>query len=436
VLIGFESIKRGMIDGRHRASFGVEARDWEKVGEITMNTMKGNLFFEDKTYSFETIRMLSHVYLRSSDFGEVISTVKRIDEGNGKSWFDNWTATAAHLEAIGDGFLKSGHSLSARDTLIRAANYYRQADFFIHDSAANLQLTIDSSNRAVRCFQKAMPYFPGTLDFLEVPYEDITLPSYFWRAAKPEKPAPTLIVHSGFDGTAEEVLLWFGWPGIERGYNIIAFEGPGQGSVLRNKKKIFRHDWEQVVTPVIDYYLTHHADQVDAARIALLGHSIGGYLAPRAAAFEPRISACIANDGVFNLNEALRRMFDWTETDKDAWDRVAYEKCKGDQALRWWIIDGMWKFGADRPSDILTATRGYRLDSCVKAIKCHVLVMKAEKDHMFPGQPDQLFEELICPKDLLELNDDYGAGEHTHVGAVGLSNSYIYNWLDALFKAQ
>jgi hypothetical protein len=122
-------------------------------------------------------------------------------------------------------------------------------DFFVHGSAANLQLTIDSSNRAACCFQKAMPHFPGKLDFLEVPYEDITLPSYFWRAAKPEKPAPTLIVHSGFDGTAKEVLLWFGWQGIERGYNIIAFEGPEQGSVLRNKKKIFRHDWEQVVPP-------------------------------------------------------------------------------------------------------------------------------------------------------------------------------------------
>src|SRR5215475_5649956 len=115
-----------MIDERHRSSLGVEARDWENLGEITMNAMQGNFFFEDKTYSFETIRMLSHVYLRSSDFGEVVSTVKRIDEGNGKSWFDNWTATAAHLEAIGDGFLKSGHDLSARDTLIRAANYYRQ----------------------------------------------------------------------------------------------------------------------------------------------------------------------------------------------------------------------------------------------------------------------------------------------------------------------
>jgi pimeloyl-ACP methyl ester carboxylesterase len=398
-----------------------------------MNPVHSNPFFGDKTYSFETIRMLSHVYVRSSDIGEVISTAQKIDEGNGKSWFHNWMATAAHLEALGDGFLQRGNYLSARDTWLRAANYYRQADFFIHDSAAHLQLAIDSSKRAVRCFHKTMPYFPGELDFLEAPYEDITLPSYFWRAGQSEKPAPTLIVHSGFDGTAEEVLQWFGWQGIERGYNIIAFEGPGQGSVLRNKKKIFRYDWEQAVTPVIDFYLEHHADQVDAERIALLGHSIGGYLAPRAAAFEPRISACIADDGVFNLSEALRRMFDWTAPDKDAWDRVAYEKCRTDQALRWWIIDGMWKFGADRPSDILTATRDYCLDSCVKAIKCHVLVMKAERDHMFPGQPDQLFEELDCPKYLLELNNAYGAGEHTHVGVVGLSNSYIYNWLDALF---
>src|SRR5262245_6551723 len=120
---------------------------------------------------FETLRMLSHVYLRSSDVGEVIWTVKRIDEGDGKSWFDNWTATAAHLEAIGDEFLQSGHSFSARDTFIRAANYYRQAEFFSHDSAANRQLAIDSSNQAVRCFQKALPYFPYIYNWLDARFE-------------------------------------------------------------------------------------------------------------------------------------------------------------------------------------------------------------------------------------------------------------------------
>jgi pimeloyl-ACP methyl ester carboxylesterase len=393
------------------------------------NTASGNLFFADKTYSFETIRMLAHVYVRSSDFGEVISTVGRVEEGNGREWFEQWTRTADYLEDTAEKFLSEGHTVSARDTFIRASNYRRDADFFLHDSPEHIQITIDSSNKAVKCFQKAMKFFPGRMDFVEVPYENTTLPTYFWSSSESEGPASTLIVHSGFDGTAEEVLFWFGQHARERNYNVIAFEGPGQGSVLRNKKLIFRHDWEKVVSPIIDYYID--APEVDPKRIGLLGQSIGGYLAPRAAAFDSRISACVADDGVFDLNAALRRMMNWQASSDEEWDRIAYEKITQDQALRWWIIDGMWKFGAKSPSEILKVTSEYNLASCVKNIRCPTLVMKGAEDHMFPGQPEQLYAQLNCPKDYLAFNNEFGAGEHTHVGAIGLSNAYIFNWLDS-----
>jgi pimeloyl-ACP methyl ester carboxylesterase len=390
-----------------------------------------NLFFADKTYSFETIRMLSHVYLRSSDFGEVITTVKRIKEGDGISWMLEWTKTADHLQDVAELFLNSGHTLSARTTFTRASNYYRQADFFLHETAEQKVQAAAISNKAIACFHRGIKFFPGQLSYERVAYEETTLPTYFWRASPNVRNAPTLIVHSGFDGTAEEVLLWFGQDGIERGYNIIALEGPGQGSVIRNTGLGFRHDWENVVSPVIDHYIGR--PEIDPGRIALLGHSIGGYLAPRAAAFEPRIVACIANDGVFNLNEALCRMMNWDARDDDEWNKVAFERIRTDLALRWWIVDGMWKFGAKTPRDILRTTVPYDLSGCVKNIHCHVLVMKAERDHMFPGQPEQLYKQLDCPKHFLEFTNEYGAGEHTHVGAVGISNALIYNWLDTVF---
>jgi alpha-beta hydrolase superfamily lysophospholipase len=83
------------------------------------------------------------------------------------------------------------------------------------------------------------------------------------------------------------------------GWNCLIFEGPGQGSALRLNKLPFRYDWEAVVTPVVDFALNLRG--VDPERIALLGMSMGGYLAPRAAAFEHRIAACVAYDGVFQM---------------------------------------------------------------------------------------------------------------------------------------
>ena len=78
-------------------------------------------------------------------------------------------------------------------------------------------------------------------------------------------------------------------PALERGYNCLTFEGPGQGGVIRKQKIPFRHDWERVVTPVVDYALTR-SEVIDPTCIALMGISMGGYLAARAAAFEHRIA--------------------------------------------------------------------------------------------------------------------------------------------------
>jgi hypothetical protein len=104
-------------------------------------------------------------------------------------------------------------------------------------------------------------------------------------------------------------------------------------------------------------------------RIALLGHSIGGYLPPRVAAFEPRIATCVAD-----------------VSDDDEWNRIAFEWIKTDRTPVV-DLDGRWKFGAGTPRDILRNTAQYDLSECVKNIRCHMPGTKAERDHMFPGQP-------------------------------------------------
>jgi len=99
-------------------------------------------------------------------------------------------------------------------------------------------------------------------------------------------------------------------PAPERGYNCLTFEGPGQGSVVRKQKIPFRYDWEKVVTPVIDYAINKKQEfGVDVERIALMGMSMGGYLAARAAAFDHRISACILYNGVYDGYDAITSAF-------------------------------------------------------------------------------------------------------------------------------
>ena len=86
-----------------------------------------------------------------------------------------------------------------------------------------------------------------------------------------------MIVHGGFDSILEELYTSAAAPALERGYNCLTFEGPGQGGVIRKNKIPFRFDWEKVVTPVLDYALDRN--EVDKQRIGLIGISMGGYLA-------------------------------------------------------------------------------------------------------------------------------------------------------------
>jgi dienelactone hydrolase len=139
---------------------------------------------------------------------------------------------------------------------------------------------------------------------VEIPHEHATLPEYFHRVDDSGRRRPLLIMHSGFDGSAEELHVDGGGAAVERGY-LLALDGPGQFGPLHRENLTFRADSEKVVTPVVDFAL--NLPEVDPAEIALMGISLGGELAPRAAAFEKRISALIANDGVLGLRRGQSR---------------------------------------------------------------------------------------------------------------------------------
>src|SRR4029077_414226 len=109
------------------------------------------------------------------------------------------------------------------------------------------------------------------------------------------------------DGTCEELFFSIAGGTLKRGYNVLIFDGPGQGGALVMQKLAMRADWENVVTPVVDYLFTR--PDVDSAHIALYGGSFGGYLAPRAAAFEHRLGACIADAALFDPAALSNKMF-------------------------------------------------------------------------------------------------------------------------------
>jgi pimeloyl-ACP methyl ester carboxylesterase len=103
------------------------------------------------------------------------------------------------------------------------------------------------------------------------------------------------MILGGGDTTCEELFYWGGGAAaVRRGYNAFLWEGPGQvGAYALDPELTYRPDWEVPTRYAVDYVLSR--GDVDAERLALTGHSMGGYFAPRAAAYEKRITAVIAN---------------------------------------------------------------------------------------------------------------------------------------------
>lgn len=246
-----------------------------------------------------------------------------------------------------------------------------------------------------------------------------------------------LVVHGGFDSTLEELYFSAVALALERGYNCIAFEGPGQGGVIRKQKIPFRFDWEKVVTPVIDFLMSDNIKYgIDTNRIALMDISMGGYLAARAAAFEHSLSACVLYNGVYDGKEALESSFHspLLKAIKDGNEKVVniFEiLMETNSNIKFNIKHGMWTFGIDSPYELVKKSSEFSLKEIANKIICPTLVLNAEKDDSFPGQPQKVYNALTCPKKQILFTVEEGAEEHCQCGAPSLSNQRIFDWLDA-----
>ena len=159
---------------------------------------------------------------------------------------------------------------------------------------------------------------------------------------------------------------------LRRGYNVLTFDGPGQGASIRQQRLVFRPDWEAVLSPVIDYANTR--PEIYSKRLVLFGYSLGAYLVARAAAFEHRAAALLLDDGIFDFHAAFKKalpafLLKWIYAGRDH-KAIPLMKLKMaiDTSARWGLNNGVWTFGSRSVAEFVRQTRQYTLDGIVHSI--------------------------------------------------------------------
>lgn len=378
----------------------------------------------DMDFTFGSL-VLGATVNHGCEIGEAFYTVANIKDGDAASWQEEWLKMAARVEARGEQSLAAGRTVSARDQLQRAAYYYRVGLIAMLPDDPRLKPTAQKSRALMK---KAGKLFDPPLEYFEVPFEGTVLPGYFRKAKASSAPEKTLLMLGGGETFAEDLIFYIMPQTIDRGYNFITVDLPGQG-LLPLEKKFFRADEYVAVKAVVDYALSR--PDVDPERFAVYGFSGGGGFAPQTAQHDPRIKAVAMNSCVvdgYQMFAAMEPVTTATPEKMKTWTSFHVNNVKS--------IANRWGVSQDNIPGLVDANKGFTFDPTKVTIPALVIVGEGEHQGKevqrqqklcLDGLPNPKKKMIVTP-----LNE--GASNHCVMENRSIMSQVLFDWLDDVFK--
>ncbi len=304
-----------------------------------------------------------------NDFQRVTARIESWDD-----WCRAWSACGAMHEELGEEAEGRQHYETAAYHLFHAAMAYHFGKFLAVDFPDQLRT---AHEHTVRSYARALPWFDFPGERIAIPYED-GVPMWGvlrkpWHTPKP----PVVIIVPGLDSVKEEMHA-YGEDFLRRGMAVLAIDGPGQGEM--EFERPMRHDYEVALRAAID--AMEQRPDLDSMRVGVMGVSLGGYYAPRAAAFEPRIRAVIALAGPYSVPDAFDSMPSLTQ-----------------EAF-------IHRSGATSRGDARERLHSFSLEGIAERVTCPLLVIMGRQDRVVPPQDaEHLARDARGPVDLWMFED-------------------------------
>jgi len=361
-------------------------------------------FHKDPAFNFQLNRWYSMGYARLEDMQEA---GKKINS------FKEWKTE----------MLKMAEAAVSEDRLINATYYYRAAEFFTIREDPDKELLY---NKFIDHFYKA--FQDDGIKKYEVPYNDTFLPAIRIQPVDTEKRG-TVVVHGGNDSFIEELyslMRYFS----DHGYELIAFEGPGQGSALKKYGLPLNIEWEKPTKAILDYF------KLDD--VTLLGVSMGGWLCIRAAAFEPRIKRVIAWSVSFDVNQytnivgqQIAKLF--MRKFRNFANNSMVKKMKKNLEYSWFVNNLMYITNREVPIeafDVLMQFNEENLHSDL--VRQDVLILTGREDHLIPFKMhDMQVKALTNARSITArvFTKEEQAQNHCQIGNIGLALDVMSEWI-------
>jgi pimeloyl-ACP methyl ester carboxylesterase len=325
-------------------------------------------------------------------------------------------------------FLALAEWVIAQGRTLTGAYYLRLAEFFMVPGDPAKKPTRE---RFVRLVLAEHGLSLG--DRQLIPFEHGFLPAYHFM---PQNPKSTIVMFGGFDSYIEEWLPMFASLN-DAGYDVVAFEGPGQGGALEEFGLPFTPDWHKPVAAVLD-----HFGLID---VTLMGLSLGGCLVIRAAAFEKRVTRVVADDVMTDFTECVMRQLGpaasqltperLAQADPEVVNATLEGLAKRNLMVEWGIRQGMHTVGVDTPHAMLTAFAAFRTDDVSADVDQDVLLLCGAEDHYVPVH--QLADQVRTLTNVRSLTTRLftraeEGQNHCQIGNLGLSLRVVTSWLETL----
>jgi dipeptidyl aminopeptidase/acylaminoacyl peptidase len=358
-----------------------------------------------------------------AEIGEVNRIGLRLKKsvGDDDAWFREWAREARTVEDRGRALMADGRTTSGAQYLQRASAYYHVGERFLQPKS---RAGLDAYRRGVDCLRDAARHIKRPrIEHVEISYGDTSLPAMYVHAepANGGDKVPAMVFFDGLDVT-KEIQYFKGVADlVARGIACLIVDAPGNGESIRFRNLYLRHDTEHYATPVFDYLSGR--PEVDPKRIGVMAISLGGYYAPRAAAFEQRFACCIAWGAQWDYQKIWRERF----------ERLAQAVTPSLSVAAQHIL---WVVNASSQEEALRKLAPFNLDGVVQKITCPFLMLHGEGDEQIPlSEAQKCFDAVGTKQKTMKIfTREEGGYHHCQIDNQSICAAYMWDWLEQVLE--